>query len=60
MLDELLLWWKRRNCKHEWRAGVIGRRIWTLGVPVRFCEECDKTETLTVEQFYAQFGRMPF
>lgn len=58
MIKRLLQWWKERGCEHLWRPGVL--RVCGKYTPVKVCGECNKTVTITLPEFYAQFGRMPW
>jgi hypothetical protein len=57
--------WKRLLKRLEqWRCGhdAVGhhwRPALTSSDPCRTCMFCEKTEILSVEDFYAHFGRMP-
>lgn len=42
------------TCPHIWRPARTSRG------PARYCDLCELVESLTVEQFYSHFGRMPF
>lgn len=44
---------RKSSCQHEWHPSI------TTKGPARHCTECDTTEQLTTEMYYAQFGTMP-
>lgn len=44
---------RQEACQHHWRPAHTSKG------PARYCAACDKTEQLTVQMFYAQFGTMP-
>jgi hypothetical protein len=46
----LALRWKRLWCKHRWRPGMC--RFY----PVRVCGKCERSEAISKERFYAEFG----
>lgn len=54
---------KQLTCKHCWRPAFFNtatvKYLMMPAQPARFCEVCRKVEVLSVEQFYAYFGRMP-
>jgi hypothetical protein len=49
-LERLRLWYERRTCPHSFRPARVNDQ------PGRFCSICEKTEELTPEEFFAQFG----
>lgn len=44
---------KQTSCTHFWEPART-----SVG-PARYCKWCEKTEQLTVEMYYAHFGKMP-
>lgn len=57
--------WKEYWCKHFWRPAIrhkckTGTRYVEESLPVKVCDYCEKAIVLTKEEFYAEFGRMPF
>jgi hypothetical protein len=64
-METILRWWKEYRCDHYWRPALQTRMPHQI-VPggmseygMRVCDYCRKTNVLTDEEFYAQFGRMP-
>jgi hypothetical protein len=55
MIERFRLWWKQLRCEHFWRPAVKSG-----GIQVKVCDYCEKCVELSVEEFYALFGRMPF
>ena len=53
ILDRLRKWYLEITCSHLWRPVLHD------GYAARWCERCDRVERLSVEEFYARFGRMP-
>jgi hypothetical protein len=56
VLDDFCDTISRATCEHRWRPAITGR----VSTPARYCSLCRKTEPLSVEMFYAYFGRMPW
>jgi hypothetical protein len=53
----------RYVCPHKWRPAVqrgIRPDGKTFCSAARHCDLCDRTETMYLGEFYAQFGRMPW
>ena len=51
----LKLWYISVRCNpHRWRPALTSKG------PARSCQYCLTTEQLTEQEFYAQFGRMPY
>lgn len=44
---------RQSKCQHRWRPAK------TMHGPARYCNTCEKTEQLTTDMYYAQFGTMP-
>lgn len=49
-IEALLLWHGQLMCPHTFRPARVE------GGPGRVCRICDKVESLTPEEFFAQFG----
>jgi hypothetical protein len=61
--------WKQWRCEHFWRPAISHRlqpneRPQSFALyfkpPIKVCDYCGKEVELTPEEFYAQFGRIPF
>ena len=57
-------WWLRLRarfiCPHRWRPAVLRQNQGRSVCAARYCDLCDKTESMYLGDFYAQFGRMPW
>jgi hypothetical protein len=58
MLRGFLEWLRDARCIHK-KSRNVWRPCLAEGRPARVCSLCDKVEEMTVEEFYAWFGRMP-
>jgi len=62
MIKRFIAWLFTTECKHFWRPAICevsvqdGYRVEHLA---RACKDCGKTEVLTPERFYAEFGIIP-
>jgi hypothetical protein len=48
--DRLVVWYQQRTCPHLFKAALINKG------PGRVCKICDVAQTLSREDFYAEFG----
>jgi hypothetical protein len=69
MLKVMCRWlvlWKQSRCVHAWRPakyrdGLVTDQMYRCQShysPARHCGLCDLTEYITMELYYAQFGRI--
>ena len=60
--------WKESGCGHSWRGVAVqprefvtdGIHVSIAGATWKICDLCDQGIRLSAEEFYAQFGRMPW
>jgi hypothetical protein len=64
MINRIFKWWKQLRCDHFWRparAEYTKRPGYVeYSQLVKFCDYCEKEVPISIGEFYAQFGRMPF
>lgn len=55
---------KLGRCEHFWRPAIAA--VWEaenrgrINKPAKVCDDCGQQVILSVPEFYAQFGRMPW
>jgi hypothetical protein len=49
--EQLRIAFKQIRCEHFWRPARTSRGL------ARYCEDCDRTESLSEPEYYSQFGR---
>jgi hypothetical protein len=67
MLSRIVALLSQSLCPHkQWRPAVrknkdfLPAKVRLIPTPARVCGRCLKVEVLSIQQFYAQFGRMPW
>lgn len=48
--DRVMIWYEQRTCPHLFKAALIKKQ------PGRVCKICDLAQSLSREDFYAEFG----